>query len=132
MKIEHIALNVNDPVGLAAWYCKHLGMRVIREGPPPANARFLVDSARSTVLEIYSNASAPVPDYASMDPLTFHIAFCVDDVEAARNKLISAGATPEGEVAHTDSGDALAMLRDPWGLVIQLMQRAQPLMPEGS
>ena len=30
MRLEHIAFNVEDPAGLAAWYCEHLGMRVAR------------------------------------------------------------------------------------------------------
>jgi hypothetical protein len=31
-------------------------------------------------------------------------------------------------VATTPAGDQLAMLRDPWGVAIQLVKRAQPLM----
>jgi catechol 2,3-dioxygenase-like lactoylglutathione lyase family enzyme len=52
MKLEHIALQVPDPVAMADWYVKHLGMRVVRSGPPPAQARFIADSAGRTVLEV--------------------------------------------------------------------------------
>jgi len=55
-----------------------------------------------------------------------HVAFMVD---AVRRKLIAAGATPVGEVTTTPAGDKLAMLRDPWGLAIQFLRRADPMLP---
>jgi uncharacterized glyoxalase superfamily protein PhnB len=50
-----------------------------------------------------------------MNPLALHLAFYAEDVEAAREKLIAAGATPEGDIRHREDGDVLAMHRDPWG-----------------
>jgi catechol 2,3-dioxygenase-like lactoylglutathione lyase family enzyme len=128
MRIEHIAFNVNDPVAMAEWYCGNLGMTVIRQGPPPANARYVADSARNTVLELYTNPPDAVPDYASMDPMVLHVAFCADDVAATRERLMAAGATPVGEVTESENGDVLAMLRDPWGLAIQLARRAEAMV----
>jgi glyoxylase I family protein len=29
MKMEHVALNVPDPVAIAAWYTKHLGFEIV-------------------------------------------------------------------------------------------------------
>ncbi|MFM2295756.1 MAG: hypothetical protein RLZZ350_2169, partial [Verrucomicrobiota bacterium] len=40
-----------------------------------------------------------------------------------RAKLLQAGATAEGEVSSNADGDQLAMLRDPWGLALQLIKR---------
>ena len=80
------------------------------------------------MLEIYNNPPDAVPDYASMDPLLLHIAFMADDVKGIREKLIAAGATPVGEVTVTSSGDELAMLRDPWGVAIQFVKRAKPML----
>ncbi len=40
-----------------------------------------------------------------MNPLLLHIAFMVDDVKDIREKLITAGATPVGDVSITSSGD---------------------------
>ena len=82
MRLEHLALNVAEPIAMADWYVEHLGMRVVREGPPPVNTRFLADSGGTILLEIYRNPPDAVPDYASMDPLLLHIAFAADDVEA--------------------------------------------------
>jgi uncharacterized glyoxalase superfamily protein PhnB len=107
----------------------NLGMKVLREGPAPINARFLADGGGNMMLELYHNPPDAVPNYAAMDPLLLHVAFMVDDVDAVRQKLIAAGATPVGEVTTTPAGDKLAMMRDPWGLAIQFLHRANPMLP---
>ena len=128
VRLEHVGLNVADPVKAAKWYVDNLGMKVLREGPAPINARFLADGAGNMMLELYHNPPEAVPNYASMDPLLLHVAFMVDDVDAIRSKLIAAGATAVGEVTTTPAGDKLAMLRDPWGLAIQFVRRADPML----
>lgn len=128
-RLEHVAINVPDPVDMVAWYTEHLGMQVIRKGPPPANMHFIADAGRNMMLEVYSNPPDQVPDYLNMNPLTLHIAFMVDDVAAMREKLLAAGATAEGEIKVTEKGDTLAMLRDPWGVPIQFVKRADPMYP---
>ena len=77
------------------------------------------------MLEIYRNPPDAVPDYNSMNPLLLHIAFMVDDVKGIRKKLINAGATPVGDVSITSSNDELAMLRDPWGVPLQIVKRSE-------
>jgi catechol 2,3-dioxygenase-like lactoylglutathione lyase family enzyme len=128
VRLEHVALNVADPAKMAQWYVENLGMKVMREGPPPVNMRFLADSGGNMMLELYNNPPEAVPDYAAMDPLLLHVAFMVDDVDAVRDKLIAAGATAVAEVTVTAAGDKLAMLRDPWGLAIQFVRRAEPML----
>jgi catechol 2,3-dioxygenase-like lactoylglutathione lyase family enzyme len=127
MKLEHVALLVADPVAVARWYEQHLGMRIVRSGDASAHARFLADSAGASLLELYAG-TLPVPDYRAMDPALLHVAFAAADVEAARARLIAAGAAAIGEVTETPAGDAFAMLRDPWGLALQLVRRARPLV----
>jgi catechol 2,3-dioxygenase-like lactoylglutathione lyase family enzyme len=128
MNIEHVAFNVSDPVALAAWYTRHLDMRVVRSQDVPPHGHFLADGAGRVVLEFYNQTKAPVPDYFALDPLVLHIAFSVGDVAQVRERLLAAGATAEGDVASTPTGDRLAMLRDPWGIAVQLVQRARPLL----
>jgi catechol 2,3-dioxygenase-like lactoylglutathione lyase family enzyme len=128
IRLEHVALNVEDPVKMAEWYCRNLQMKVVRKGPAPVNAHFICDAGANMMLEIYHNPPDAVPDYAAMDPLLLHVAFMVDDVKGVREKLIAAGATPVGEVSTTLSGDEIAMLRDPWGLAIQFVKRAEPML----
>jgi uncharacterized glyoxalase superfamily protein PhnB len=69
-----------------------------------------------------------VPDYRALDPLLVHVAFTTDDMQAARARLLAAGATAESDITVTDSGDSLMMLRDPWGLPIQFIRRKVPII----
>jgi catechol 2,3-dioxygenase-like lactoylglutathione lyase family enzyme len=127
MKIEHVAFNVADPVAVAAWYVEHLGLEIVRHIPVPTQTHFLADDAGETVLEIYCNPPELVPDYASMNPLLFHIAFVSVSPADDSARLIAAGATWVEEIKIPDGGH-LVMLRDPWGLALQLCKRATPLV----
>ena len=128
MNLEHTGLNVPEPVAAAEWYCQNLGMKIVRKFGAPAFGHFLADARGQMMLEFYHNPSAPVPDYRAMNPLILHIAFQVDDMAAARARLLKAGATAEGEVSSNADGDQLAMLRDPWGLALQLVKRTKPML----
>lgn len=128
MKIEHVAYQVPDPVALADWYGEHLGLRVKRSQASPPFARFLADDGDAVMIEVYNNPKIPMPDYREVDPLVLHLAFRTDDVSATRERLIAAGATTEGDVVVSEGGDHLAMLRDPWGLAIQLVRRRDPMI----
>ena len=128
MKIEHTAYQVEDPVALARWYVEHLGLTVKRSQDEPPFVRFLADDGDAVMLEVYRNPAIAVPDYRAIDPVALHVAFRADDVEATRARLMAAGATAEGEVQVTAAGDTMAMLRDPWGLAIQFVRRARPMI----
>ena len=130
MNVEHIAFNVADPVAVAAWYCQHCGLRIVRHIPKPYQVHFLAD-AKSTVLEIYCNPPDQVPDYRNMNPLLFHLALASLDPDADTRRLVSAGAVLVSET-RLDDGSLIVMLRDPWGLPLQLCRRAQPLLGTGS
>ena len=125
MRIEHIAFNVADPVAMADWYVRHFGLRIVRHLPQPNQTHFLADDGGS-VIEIYCNPPDQVPDYESMDPLLFHLAFASADPEEDAARLVAAGASRVSEV-RPDDGSILLMLRDPWGVAFQLCRRAKPL-----
>jgi glyoxylase I family protein len=126
MKLEHVALNVSDPVAVARWYCSHLGLEIARYTPSPTHTHFLHDGAGS-IIEIYCNPPDQVPDYRSLDPLVVHLAFTTTNATADFNRLLAAGATLVTDLNLPD-GSRLLMLRDPWGLALQLCQRATPLV----
>ena len=127
MNIEHVALNVSDPIALADWYVKYLGMKIVRQVDVPPHTRFIADESGRTVLEVYRQ-KAPVPDYASQDPMVLHVAFIAPDIRGTRDRLLAAGATVAKDVHTIPEGDEMAFLHDPWGVVIQLVKRAKPLM----
>ena len=59
---------------------------------------------------------------------TLHVAFLVDDIAATRAQWIAGGGKADGEINTTAAGDKLAFVRDPWGLTLQLVQRAKPML----
>ncbi|MHC4323299.1 MAG: VOC family protein [Planctomycetota bacterium] len=128
IRLEHVAINVENPAEMAKWYCDNLGMKIVRKGPAPVNMHFISDAGGNMMLEVYTNPPNAVPDYKSMNPLTLHIAFMVDDVEKIKRRLITAGATIATDITVTGSGDKLVMLRDPWGVPIQFLKRAEPML----
>ncbi len=128
MKIEHLALNVADPTAMGAWYRDHLGMRIVMGLAEPPFTHFLADDGDAVMMEIYHNQTAEVPDYPSRDPLVFHLAFVSDDPVADKARLLAAGAT-ELKDEILDDGSVLLTVRDPWGIPVQLCQRATPMLP---
>lgn len=126
MKLEHVALNVSDPAAMAEWYGAHLGLTLARRIPAPPHTHFLRDSGGRMLIEIYNNPPDAVPDYAAMDPLLLHLAFVSGNPAADRDRLLSAGATLVAD-QRLDDGSHLVMLRDPWGLAIQLCRRGNSL-----
>src|SRR5215210_3168925 len=93
LNVEHFACNVADPNAMAAWYVEQLGMRIVRRVAAPPHVHFLADASGRVVIEIYSSAADPVPDYAAMHPMRFHLAFLADDPDAAKAALVEGGAT---------------------------------------
>ncbi len=102
------------------------GAAVVQHHPERAQTHFLADE-RATVIEIYCNPPDEVPDYRAMNPLQFHLALYSDDAEADSRRLESKGATIVEELKLND-GSHLVMMRDPWGLALQVCQRVTPLI----
>ena len=122
MRLEHVAINVEDAAAMAEWYVAHCKMKIVLKVDGPPYTRFLKDAEGNTAIEIYSNPAAATPDYARQHPLIYHHAFAVDDLEGVKDKLMKAGATFVEEV-NLDNGTRLIMLRDPWGIALQLVHR---------
>ncbi len=118
MRLEHVAIDVADPAAFKDWWIKNLGMRL-----SPVNPGFITDDSGTFVLEVYRTDKTPkAPDFNAIDPMTFHIAFLSDNVDADVARLEKAGAK-KVELVHKPGFD-MAMLRDPQGIGIQLVKRA--------
>ncbi|MEX1136503.1 MAG: VOC family protein, partial [Balneolales bacterium] len=70
-----------------------------------------------------------VPDYKKMDPLVLHLAFVSEDPVKDKERLLKGGATLVSDERLKD-GSHLVMLRDPWGLALQLCNRNTPMLAE--
>ena len=124
MIFEHFALNVREPHKVKKWYVDHLDLKVVSEMTDPPHMIFLADDSDRVVCELYHNSDAPFIDFAAQHHLTFHIAFESISASSDRDRLLRAGCTLVEEVKKED-GSLLVMLRDPWGLALQICQRGE-------
>jgi catechol 2,3-dioxygenase-like lactoylglutathione lyase family enzyme len=127
MKLEHVAINVPDAAAFVQFFVDNLGMRVVLSNPAPPFMNFIAD-ADGSMLEIYSNTTVPMPDYANIHPTNLHLAFKSDDIENDRARLLAAGAEAFGEITTTPAGDKLAFFRGPQSVPFQLVQRQKPMI----
>jgi catechol 2,3-dioxygenase-like lactoylglutathione lyase family enzyme len=127
MQFEHFGINVPDAAAMAEWYVKNCGMKVIRAIPQANQTHFLADEKGRVMMEIYTNPKSAVPDRSAEHPLRFHFAFAVLDPAALKDKLVAAGASVFEELK-MDDGSHLIMMRDPWGVPLQLCKRAKPMV----
>ncbi len=127
MKLEHVAINVTEPAQLAQWLVDNLGMRIVMSSTESPYMHFVADESGS-MIELYNNPAAPVPDYSELNPFNLHFAYASDDIDADRARLVEAGAKTVGDITLTPAGDKLAFLRTPWNEPIQLVQRKKPLI----
>lgn len=127
MQMEPIALNMSDPVAMAAWYKEHLEFEIVRSMAKPPYTRFLKESGGRMMLEIYRNPPDQVPSCSQMNPLLLHLAFVSADPETDKSALLAAGATSFIEEYFVD-GSYLVMMHDPWRLAIQFCRRETPFL----
>ena len=127
MKFEHFALNVPDAPASAIWYETHLGLKVAKKMEEPPFMTFLADDSGTVMLEIYSNPKGETLDFTAFHPLAVHLALVSENPTEDMSRLIEAGATLFSNDIQTD-GSHLIMLRDPWGISIQLCKRTIPML----
>ena len=127
MQFEHFGINVPDAAAMARWYVKNLNMKIVRAIPQANQTHFLADQKGRVMMEIYTNPKSAIPDYSAEHPLRFHFAFAVADPAALKDKLVKEGASVFEDL-HLDDGSNLIMMRDPWGVPLQLCKRAKPMI----
>jgi catechol 2,3-dioxygenase-like lactoylglutathione lyase family enzyme len=139
--IHHVGITVADLDRSLRFYRDLLGMRVIGlsveavgsiVGMPGASARIAdLDAGGGQLLELIDYGSAPA-DAAPRGPDAVgscHVSIQVDDLSGALARLASAGHRPMGEVTELSLGGVwegctIAYLRDPDGVVIELLERS--------
>jgi glyoxylase I family protein len=127
IRFEHYALNLTDPHAVADWYVANFDCRLLCKLEQEPFTVFLADSQGRVFWEIYHNTSAPLSLVRGSHPGAYHLAFSVAALDAARDRAIAAGAVFVEEVT-ASSGSRLVMLRDPWGIPVQLCQRVPPFL----
>ncbi|WP_067031576.1 VOC family protein [Allomuricauda sp. CP2A] len=125
MIFEHFAVNVADAVSVVEWYESNMGLKARVADKKTPFMTFLEDSTGRVVIELYQRSDAPVTDFSKENSLSFHVAFVSENAEQDKKRLLENGATFEVEV-NLEDGSHIVMLRDPWGMPLQLCQRANP------
>ena len=126
--IDHPSIASYDVEGLAEWYCRNLGMRIIATngGEPPSVLVGYVDPDESAgwrfrnryaMIEIMpANDPGPRPEtFTRMQPGIRHIAIRVTDFAAALEQLTALGVRFTTEVGEALGGGRTVLFRDPEG-----------------
>jgi uncharacterized glyoxalase superfamily protein PhnB len=125
---EHIAFNVSDPVAQAKWLSDNLGMKIIRRTGAPTFTTFIANADVNMMMELFKNDNYPKLDLPKISYMAIHFAFMTDDINKTKNKLLASKATVAEDITTTTAGDNVLMMRDPWGLPLQFVQRAKPML----
>jgi catechol 2,3-dioxygenase-like lactoylglutathione lyase family enzyme len=127
MSIEHFAIAAQDTDALARWYGEHLGFSVRFKNDQTPPIYFLAQGDGPVLVEIIpANASKRV-DRQSSDPGHSHLAFHVDDFDAAHQRLLSSGIHFTAPPIARPDGTKLAFFHDGEGNLLQIIYRPKPL-----
>lgn len=119
--IEHVGLLTIDPAGLAEWYERVLGFRVIYRTDAAQPAYFL--SGSGGMIEIVPSPGGPG---TPPSPAPVHLAIAVDDFDRAVEHLKEQGVSLE-EPLEIFLGGKVAFFMDPAGNRLHLIYR--PVTP---
>lgn len=123
MVFEHFAINVTDIEKVVQWYTTNLGLTIVSEQKEPPFMNFLGDATGRVIIEFYHRPDSMITDFTTAHPLTFHVAFVSENAQLDRERLEKQGAAFVEEIKKED-GTHIVMLRDPFGMPLQLCQRA--------
>lgn len=122
--IHHAAIICSDYPRSKSFYVDVLGLAVIAENYREARDSYKLDLALpdGSQIELFSFPSAPErPSYPEAQGLR-HLAFCVDDVQAAKTYLMNQGIEVEPIRVDEFTGKQFTFFADPDGLPLELYQ----------
>ena len=120
--VEHVAIATMNPQTLAHWYVEHLNFATLLD----TGSTVYIESPNSVILEFVKAHGVPA-ERGIRDAGLRHIAFAVDDLEAAHQQLKSAGVKFESAPVVLP-GMRLYFFRDLEGNYLHLVQRETPLL----
>ncbi len=118
--IDHPAIAAKDPKGLAKWYCAHFDYEVFFSNEKGLN---ILRSADGTMLEIMPCDETVRPERSLLTPGLSHLAFRVDDLQAAADQLLAEGIQVGEKTIEAMGGGYLKNVFDPEGNLLQIVQR---------
>ena len=128
MKIEHIGFIVPSPVSMGEWYSENFSLEILRKlGNDEQGVVFLKDPESGTVLEFAKLKEIDPVSYRSLPDLQIHLAFESENPREFSRKLEKAGAEFIGESPKAEAENERFLLKDPWGVTIQIINRKNRL-----
>jgi len=128
MRIDHAALRAYDPVRLALWYQRWLGLQeeLVLRSPRRPSIHFLIDGAGNRVEII----PASLADASVGRVVAPHLAFASEDLDGDVERLRAASATVL-EDRRTSAGWRIAFAEDPEGNLLEFVERMRTNPSEG-
>lgn len=124
MEFEHIGISVSDPHKMAQWYINNLGFKLkLKWGDDKEGAAFISDKSNKIMFELFSLPEVEKCKADLKNPLKIHLAFTTENIEEDMKKLTNNGASFVEECKRKGPGDKIFLVKDPWGNIIQLLQR---------
>ena len=120
--IEHIGFVISTPCKAADWYVKNLGFTLLRKAENNSVA-FIKEPHSGLIFELIGNPDIHPIDKDLTHPLQVHIAIKSENINLDRQRLIDAGATFVMDCRTDHPGAKVCIVKDPFGLYIQLAQR---------
>lgn len=119
--VHHIAIIVSDYEKSKDFYTRLLGFEIIRENYRPDRKDYKLDLKLGDMeLEIFGIPGAPErPNYPEACGLR-HLAFKVEDMEAAVKELLQRGIETETVRIDSFTGKKMTFFKDPDGLPLEL------------
>lgn len=120
--IHHVAIIVSDLQKAKTFYVDKLGFQIVREvhRPEKKDCKLDLDIGNGVCLEIFAVQNPPerlsYPEAAGLR----HLAFCVENVEDAVNRLAEKEISCESVRVDPFDGKRFTFFSDPDGLPIEL------------
>ena len=122
-QLRHFALSVPDPEAAATFYQEAFGLeRVGDSDHPGATAIYLSDGVINLALLRYKTDQAAGDDRGKDFFGVHHFGFVVDDVDAAKARILAAGGTYLSGEASRTGGYYEVKLRDPDGVLFDITE----------
>ena len=126
LRYLHTMVRVSDVAASLRFYCDALGLRVLRQTDVPAGRFSLIFLAAPGQAEAQVELTHNWDESGYTGGRNFgHLAYAVDDVYAACERLQAHGVT----IARPPRDGAMAFVRSPDGISVELLQAGPPLPP---
>jgi len=128
MRIEHLGFLVEKPISMGQWWVENLGFRVVRQSGDDFFGVCFLQDASGTIIEFGKIPEQAPLNFRALLPLQVHIAIECPDTLAEAARLVNQGASLIGESPMNDLAHEKLLMRDPFGAVIQLVNRKDKLI----